>query len=287
MAKILVTGATGTVGSEIIKQLSGKGIAVRAAVHSASKSNNINLPNVEMSQLDYEKPKTIESAFKGIEKVFLLTPFVPNQVEIVKTLMTYAKKAGVKHIVRMSAFGADNPGKSALLRWHSEAEQAVKNSGIAYTIIRPAVFMQNFVNFGVESIKSQSTLYAPAGDAKLNFIDVRDIASVASIILTSKGYEGKEYNLTGPEAITHRQVASTLSKATGKNIKYVSMTDEQARQGMASMGMPAWMVDGMLGLYANFKTGTASIVTNAVKKISGKKPIEFQQFAKDYASFFK
>lgn len=286
-AKILVTGATGTVGSELVKKLSEMKVPVRAAVHTKAKADKIKLPGVELVELDYDDPKSIDAAFKGIEKLYLLTPFSPNAVEITSMIVNTAKAAGVKHIVRMSAFGSDQNTDSILLNWHKEAENVVKSSGLAWTIIRPAVFMQNFANFGVESIKQQNTLYAPAGDAKLNFIDVRDIAAVAAKVLTTPGHEAKEYNITGPEALTHKQVADILSKVTGKEINYVSTTDEQTRQGMKQMGMLDWMIDGMLGLYKVFMSGISSKVTDTVEKVAGKKPITFEQFAKDYANAFK
>ena len=157
---ILVTGATGTVGSEVVKQLLSKGLKVRAAVHSRPAPKG-----AESVQLDLNSAESVRAAMKGVEKLFLLTPMSDRATEQVRNALKSAKDAGVTHVVRLSAAGADEKSPNILLKWHGESEELVKKSGIAYTILRPGVFMQNFANFMGGTIK-QGAIYAAAGEGR-------------------------------------------------------------------------------------------------------------------------
>jgi uncharacterized protein YbjT (DUF2867 family) len=148
--------------------------------------------------------------------------------------------------------------------------------------------MQNFVNFYSHFIKTQGAFYVPAGDAKVSFVDVRDIAAVAVRALTSNGgkHEGKAYNITGGEALSYGQAAEILSKQLGKKVNYVNVSDEDARKGMKEMGMDEWFINSMIELFEVFKAGFASAISPAIEQITGNKPISFSQFASDYAIAF-
>ena len=165
-SKILVTGATGNVGSKVVERLSATGASVRASVQSSSKADKLKNAGVEPVEFDFTNPETLRAAFDGVEKVFLLTPFVPNMVELGLRAIEAAKKAGVKYIVRMSAMGADAEPAIQLGKWHREVEKAVESSGIPYTILRPNSFMQNYSTALSGDIKAQSAFYLPVGDAK-------------------------------------------------------------------------------------------------------------------------
>src|ERR671933_469429 len=182
---ILVTGATGTVGSEVVKQLlSAKGerkeedVIIKAAARSANDSIFRNL-GVQAIELDYNKPDTLSAALRGVDKLSLLTPFQSNMVDITSNLVNEAKKAGVKYIVKQSVLGADAEPEITPSRLHRQAEKAIEEVGIPFTFLRPNFFMQNFVTFYSNFIKTQGAFYVPAGDAKASFVDVRDIAAVA------------------------------------------------------------------------------------------------------------
>ncbi|MCE8428069.1 MAG: SDR family oxidoreductase [Candidatus Methanoperedens sp.] len=284
---ILVTGATGTLGTEVVKQLSKAGASVRAAVHTKEKSNIIEGEGIEFVDFDHNRPETLSAAFKGVEKLFLLTPVVDNMVEITSLLIEYAKNAGVKHIVKQSALGADANSQVNLLRWHREAERVIEKSGIPYTFLRPNVFMQNFVNSYGQTIKAQNTIYSPAGEGRVGFVDVRDIAMVAAKVLTSKGHEGKIYKITGPEAISYSKAAQILSEALGRKISFVNVSEEEARKGLKESGLPDWMVDGFVKLGIASREGQLSIVLPTVEDVTGRKPRSFSDFAKDYANALK
>src|ERR671933_2406486 len=207
---ILVTGATGSVGSGVVMQiLSAKGekgeegMIVKAAARSANDSTFRNL-EVQVVQIDYNKPDSLSTALRHADKLFLLTPFQSNMVDLTSNLVNEAKKAGVKYIVKQSVLGADAEPAITPSRLHRQAEMIIEESGVPFTFLRPNFFMQNFVTFYSNFIKTQGALYVPAGDAKVSFVDVRDIAAVAAKVLLSKSSDknseskhiGKAYDIT-------------------------------------------------------------------------------------------
>jgi uncharacterized protein YbjT (DUF2867 family) len=287
---ILVTGATGTVGSEIVRQLSAKGETIKAAVRSANDNTFENLNRVQVLELDYNKPDTLAAAFKGVHKLFLLTPFQSNMVDLTSNLVSEAKKAKVKYIVKQSVMGADAEPAITPGRLHRQAEIIIEESGIPFTFLRPNFFMQNFVNFYSHSIKSQGAFYVPAGEGEVSFVDVRDIAAVAvqSLITTNESqHTRRAYDITGGEALSYGQAAEIISKEIGKKVNYVNIPSEDARKGMKDTGMDEWTINSMIELFEITREGFASTISPIVEQITGKKPISFGQFVKDYAGAFK
>ena len=285
---ILVTGATGTIGSQVVNALSKKeGVTVYAGVrndgkNAPDKAEKLKRGNVTPVDFDYDKPETLAAALKGVDKVFLLTPFTPNQVELGIRLVDAAKAAGVKHLVKLSALGAEQEPGIQLGRWHRAIEKHVEASGLAWTFLRPNNFMDNFISYYPPD--KEGAIYLPWGNGACSFIDARDVGAVAAAVLTSSGHEGKAYVPTGPEAFTIAQAASTLSEVTGRAIKYVDVPEAAARKAMLDMGVPAWMTDGMMELHAIDKAGYATIVTTDVKTLTGQAPRSFRDFARDNAA---
>jgi uncharacterized protein YbjT (DUF2867 family) len=287
---ILITGATGTVGSEVVKQLSAKGenIIVKAAARSATDNTFENLNRVQVVQLDYDKPDSLAVALKGVDKLFLLTPFQSNMVDLTSNLVSEAKKAEVKYIAKQSVMGADAEPGITPGRLHRQAEKIIEESGIPFTFLRPNFFMQNFVNYYSNLIRSQGAFYIPAGDAKVSFVDVRDIAAVAvKSLINDNQQKGRTYNITGGEALSYGQAAEILSKAVGKKINYVNVTDQDARNGMKDMSMDEWTIKSMIELFEITRAGYVSEISPIVEQVTGNKPITFSQFANDYAGSFK
>jgi len=281
MTTILVTGPTGTIGSQVVKALLGKpGVTVKAAVRPGSKAV---LPSgVTAVDFDYDAPATIAKAVTGVDALFLLTPFVPNQVELGKRLVDAAKAAGVRHIVKLSAIGADSEPGIQLGRWHREVERYIEASGIAYTFLRPNGFADNFI--GYYPPQKDGNIYLPFGTGAVSFIDARDVGAAAAAVLTSPGHEGKAYDLTGPAAITADEAAKALSQATGKPIRYVDVPEDAARKAMADAGAPGWMVSAMMELHGICKAGWAGAVTDTVEKLTGAKARSFAEFARHHAA---
>jgi uncharacterized protein YbjT (DUF2867 family) len=285
---ILITGATGTVGAETVKALSALDIHVRAGVHSLIKGDRFRgLPHVDMVHLVFQDPETLRVAFTGVDRVFLITPLLENQVAVAKQMIDMARQTGVRHIVRLSASGAGAEPGIQLGRWHREVERYLEASGIPYTHLRPSSFMQNFVTNAAPSICDANTIYMPFGQARISFVDARDVAAVARVVLTESGLENKIYEISGPEAITVNDVAHALTQATDRMIAYMDVPEEAAAQAMREHLLPEWMIGVLVELNGICKAGHASQVNDTVERLTGRKPRTIFDFAQDYSSCFQ
>jgi uncharacterized protein YbjT (DUF2867 family) len=284
--KILVTGATGTIGSYVVDQLLQREVNFRAAYHDSAKASTINLPGVEIVQIDYAKLETISTSLAGVEKLFLLTPGLQETDKIISNFVDEAGKAGVKRIVNLSVMGAGSGLRTIGGRPHREAEKVIEASGISYTHLRPNYFMQNFVNFYAQNIRDQNAFFLPLSDAKISFVDIRDVASVAVESLVSEGHDGSVYTITGPDTLSCHEVAQILSGVTGRKITYVSISEEEIHQRLKAIGMPSDVVDYLVYSYKFTREGNFSMVTNIIEQVTGKRPISFKQFAADNKEAF-
>jgi uncharacterized protein YbjT (DUF2867 family) len=186
--------------------------------------------------------------------------------------------------VKLSALG----GRKAIFpSLHRQSEEKIEASGIPYTFMRPNGFMQNFVTYNAATIKSQNAFYGCQGEGAVSHIDIRDLAAAVVAVLSGTGHEGKAYPLTGPEALTQQQVAEKLSKAIGRAISYVDLPAADVKKAMLASGMPEWTADAVLDLTRLYRDGGASLVDISLEQLIGRKPISFDQFARDYASAFR
>jgi len=280
---ILVTGATGTIGRDVARQLSGKGVAVRAGVRDQAKAKK-ELPDIALVPFDFENEKMFSAALEGVEKVFLLPPLLPNQLELMNRFVDAAKRAGVGHIVKLSAIGIDDETQPTAIKWHGASERHIRESGVAFTFLRPNSFMQNFITYFPPR---NGAIYLPWGNGTASFVDTRDIANVAAKALTSDGHEGKIYTLTGPATLGIAEVALILSEVAGREFKYVDVPEAAARDGMLQAGVPPWQAELVLELHAINKQNRWSAVTSDVEKVTGTPPTDFAQFARDHADKFR
>jgi uncharacterized protein YbjT (DUF2867 family) len=281
---ILVTGATGTVGSEVLRLLAGRdGILVRAAVRDLSKSASLAAPGVEPVWFDYNKPEALSPACRGVDSIFMVSPFTPDGVAQSLALLIAAREAGVKHVVKLSV--TRSLADITVGQWHAAIDDALKKSGMAWTILLPGGFMQNFVE--TTAPQPDGGMYLPVGNAKGAFIDTRDIAAIAAKALTEPGHEGKEYTLTGPEDLSYTEVASIISEASGRHIRFVDVPEAAAREAMLGAHMPEWLVDVILELHAWSKAGSGGEITTTVQEVLGRPAHTFREFARDYADHWK
>lgn len=282
---ILVTGATGSNGTEILKLLAAQNVPVRAMVRQRDRAKDIAAPKVEIVEGDFNRPETLLGALSGVERAFLVAPS-SDRVEMQQlAFVDAAKQSGVKQLVYLSQFDTKADSPVRFLRYHAAVEAAIQSSGMAYTFLRPNLFMQGLLNFR-STIATQNAFYAAAGDAKVSAVDVRDIAEVAVAALTETGHEGKIYDLTGSQALTHAQMAEYLSTALDRQITFVDISPESMHEFLLGAKFPLWQADGLLEEYAHYQRNEAATIGSGVKDAIGKEPRSFETFAHDYAPMF-
>src|SRR6266545_6267959 len=208
-AVILVAGATGHVGSQLVRLLAEGGTPARALIHSPDKAAPIQRLGLETALGDFEQTDTLDAAMAGCDHLFLLSPPSPRQPEQEQHVIDAARRAGVAHVVKLSAPGADPHAPVVFGRWHAQIEQYLAQSGLAHTLLRPGYFMQNFL-MSAQPVAEQGVLYGMTGEGRVGYIDARDIAAVAARVLTSPGHQGTSYTLTGPESLSAAEVAERL-----------------------------------------------------------------------------
>ncbi|QKZ12563.1 SDR family oxidoreductase [Spirosoma sp. KUDC1026] len=283
---LLITGATGTIGQAITKLLSERGIPFRAMVRSRQKADQLAaLPGTELVEGDFNDPASLAQALAGIERAFLLTNSSEQAEAQQLAFVTEAKRAGVPHIVKLSQFAAAADSPVRFLRYHAVVEQTICESGITYTFLRPNLFMQGLLGFR-QPIVEQGKFFAAIGDAKISAIDIRDIAAVAVAALTEKGHDNKTYTLTGPEALTHAEMAEQLSTALSRHITFVDVPPEAMHDALIVADFPEWQAEALLEDYAHYSRNEASAVTTDVQDVTGKPARTFIDFARDYAPAF-
>ena len=271
--RVLVTGATGVLGKAIAKAAVEAGLPARQAVRNLTKAN----PNVEAVRLDYADRTTITPALAGVSAIVLIAPPLdPNAPAQLGPVISAARAADVRHIVLISAFGV-NHNEQAPMRI---VEHLVIDSGVPFTILRPNFFMENFsAGFLLAGIRERNAIYLAAGDGKTSFISARDIASSVVAALQQR-LTGREFDLTGPAALDHVEVAKIVSEASGRTVVYHSLTEEQMLEGARSQGMPEPAVAYLGMLYSVVRAGFAASVTGDFETITGKKPTTFEAFAR-------
>jgi uncharacterized protein YbjT (DUF2867 family) len=282
---ILITEATGMVGSEVVKRLSAQGIQVRAVTRDPRKADAHRLPHVQFVQGDFEDVDSMRRACAGVDRAFLLTNATERTEQQQIAFTRVAHQSGVRHIVKLSQLHADASSRGRFLRYHAAVEAAVQASGLTFTFLRPNLYMRGLLNFR-QSIQEKSAFFAAAGDARISAVDVRDLADVAVAALTTPQHDNKTYALTGPKALTFAEVADQLSKAVGRTITFVDVPPESMRAALAELGFPAWQADGLLEEFAMYRRGEAAEVEPGVREALGRLPRSFDEFARDYAPLF-
>jgi uncharacterized protein YbjT (DUF2867 family) len=277
---ILVTGGTGTIGKATVAALQATGQRFKVAARSPRE---IKQRGVEAVTLDWSEPDTYLPAMQGIHELFLLTPNSERQVGYVVQAIAAARRAGVKHIVRLSVMGADVDPGIIFGRLHFAAERELKLSGIAWTMLRPTFFMQNFINYYGVHPNKDGEIRLPHGQGKAAWIDARDVGEVAAKVLSTGGYEGKTFDLTGPEVLASAEVLAILSEVLGHKYSYVDVPEDAARKAMEEMKMPLWLVDAFMELHALVKGGHAATVANGVQSVLGREPRSVRDWARSLA----
>lgn len=278
-ANILVTGAPGNVGSEVVHELQKLGIPFRVGVFDQNAARFDSSRYMELVPFDFTKPESYQDAFNGIKRLFLVRPPALSNVQRdIAPALRAAVSCGVEHIVFLSLQGVE---KNHVVP-HHKIEQMILESGVRYTFLRASFFMQNLSTTQAAEIREQSEIGLPVGAAKTSLIDVRDIAAVAVRALTEDQHADKKYTLTGAESLDYYEVAEKLSRVLNRRIRYTnpSVLEFIGQQLRAGHLLNYTLV--VAALYTITRMGNARAITHDVETILGRAPILFDQFAHDY-----
>ena len=279
---VLVVGATGNVGSILVPRLQSAGVSVRALVRDAAKSQALREQGVEVVVGDLDRPESLDAALDGVRKVYLITWNGPTGAAHGHNLIAAARRAGRPHIVKQGGYGSP---RSRIIQHHIQMEDELRASGLAHTLLQPTFFMQN-VMMGASTVAADGVIYMPFKDGRVGMIDARDVADAAAAVLLSDGHEGRTYVLTGPRSISLYHVAAALSGSLGKPVQYVDVPPEAGKQAMLGMGVPEWIADGFVELFADFSVNWGDRVSPDVEQLTGHPARSIEQFARDFAGVF-
>jgi uncharacterized protein YbjT (DUF2867 family) len=284
---ILVTGASGLNGGELLRRLSARGVRARALVRSAARADGLAaLTGVEVVEGDMARPETLADALRGVDRAMLISSSDPAMLDVQSSFIDAAAKAGVAHVVKLSGIMPDLDSPFRFARMHGEIERRLEASGMAFTHLRAGEFMHAYFR-QVPSIVARGALLLPMEDARIACVDVGDIAEVAASVLTGSGHEGRTYRITGPEALDMAEVAERLSTATGRTVRYVNVAPEDARRAQLAAGVPPFTADALFELFAERRRGKEAQVWPDVEAILGMPPTPFSEFATRYAPIFR
>ncbi|HET7864326.1 MAG TPA: SDR family oxidoreductase [Burkholderiaceae bacterium] len=277
---LLITGASGTIGKELVKQLQVRGAGF--AVMSSKPATVVG--GIPAVLGDFADGASLRQAFAGVQTLFLLFPFTPESVDLARNAVEAARASGVKHIVRSSGAGAQAGSPVAIADLQGRIDAMIERSGIAYTLLRPAGFMQNWVNFYAGQIKAGS--YAAAhGDAAITMVDVRDIAEVAAVILSNPAaHAGRTYTLTGGEALSTGEQVAMISRAIGRPVRYEAISPEQAEAALRGWGLPPAQIALYSSLAHVYRQGWAAGLSADVQTLTGHAPRSFADFVREHAT---
>jgi uncharacterized protein YbjT (DUF2867 family) len=286
MGKVIVLGATGTIGTAVIKNLQNKNVEVFAGVQSEKDFEKVSQFGATPIIVNFTDQESLNQALKGKDRVFLVTPLMQNPEAVTQMVINAAKQNGLKHLVRSTASGADSNGQIQMARWAGASEDLIKASGLNYTIVRPYSFLQNFINFHSQTIKQYNGFYLPTGEAKLSMLDINDLGEVVALALTSDEHFGKTYELSGL-TYTNEILAETLSQVLGRKVSYIDIPEEKAKESMLSNHMPEWMVNAMMELNYITKQGWTASYSDDYKKLTGKEYTSAETFFTVHKKSFK
>lgn len=276
---ILVIGATGTIGSGLIPALRDTGATVRAMIRDPERP----VPGVDNVVADLRDGPSLETALDGVHTVFLNSPSTEDAATLQIRAADRARAQGVGRLVVLSQYGARPDASVRFLRWHGEVEEHVRSLDIDHTVLRPNLYLQSLLGF-TDTI-AQGILPAPVGEAAISAIDTRDIADSAAAVLTGPGHTGRTYTLTGPRAITHHEIAESLSRATGTPIAFQDMPPEHFAAALTGI-LPPWQIEGLVEDFAHYARGEAAEVHSSVADLTGRAPRDVTDFARDHAAVF-
>jgi uncharacterized protein YbjT (DUF2867 family) len=282
---ILVTGATGSIGSQVVAELTERGAQVRAFVRDPDRAAALLGDEVELAVGDFADGDSVRRAMAGVDRVFLACSNPPAQVDYEIGAIEAAKAAGVQRLVKLSASAAAVDSPLLFPRWHGLIERHLERSGLPAIRICPGFLMSTLL-MSADAVRATGRLFAPAGRARIAMVHPRDVAAAAAVTLTEDGHDGARYVLNGPRAITYEEVAAHLADATGRPIEFVNVTDEDAEQAMLEGGVPSAVAEFLVRLFRALRQGLDEKTSGTVRALTGTEPRGFAEFAREHAAAF-
>ena len=282
---LLITGASGSVGKEVLRAVAKTGAKHRAMYRSAVEAAKAP-PGTETVVADYSKKETLGPALRGVSQVYLVCSPLPNLVELESSVIEACVEAGVKHVVLNSALGAGDYDKS-FPSWHRKVEDRLRRTKLSWTILRPNSFHQNTVMYYAPSIRAQGAFYGSVGDARMSYLDVRDVGEVGANALQGGQHAEKIYELNGPEALTSSEIADKIAKHSGRPVKYVDIPVEAQRKAMLDQGMPDWQVTALVELQQYYVQGRGGEMDRVLQDLLGRPPITMDTFLAENTAAFR
>lgn len=280
---IVVTGATGRTGRHVVRNLVSAGVPVRAMTRSPERASALpELAGADLVPGDPAQPETLEAAFAGADKMFLLPPPAAHWEQAEAHMVRAARRAGVRHVVKLSIIRLQPDPPSLIFQFHRKAERELEASGMSWTHLRATSFMQNITELWLPLSESDCVFKHCTGSGKLALIDVRDVADAAAVVLSRPGHENRAYELTGPEPLSYAEAAARMSAVLGRQLRCEDMPPAEFEQFLARKGFPAELAAAVTIIYGQaFREGLGAAVSSTFQELTGKAPRTIEDFARE------
>lgn len=283
---LLISGATGMIGGLVVDALVERGEPLTAMVRPGSDPGRLaDRPGVQLVEGDFDDARSLERVLQGVGRAFLVTNSSERTEAQQKAFVAAAEAAGVQHLVKLSQLHAVAGSPVRFLRYHAVVEAAIQESGVPYTFVRPNLIMQAYLPFA--PLIQAGVLQAPIEQARVSVVDARDIAAVVAVALSEDGHEGHTYDVTGPEAPTHAEIAAAFGAAAGHEVRFEPVTPEAFVATLQQTGMPAWQAEGLAEDYAHYGRGEAAGLSPDVERVTGRPARSLRDFAAEHAAAFR
>lgn len=282
---ILVLGATGTTGAEVLRELLAAGVPVRGLTRSEEAAARLRELGVEAAVGDLADPLSLMGALRGVERMYLVAPLGEHGAGLERNAISAAEQAGVYHVVKLGIAGQSSSATWRFARAHADATEALQSSSLRWTVLMATSLMQDVL--AAAPAIAAGRYPSPLGDAAVAHVDARDVGAVAARALSEEGHENCSYTLTGPEALSNDALVATLADVLGRPVEHVRLGDEEAAGALRSAGVPEWNVEGLVELWRDVhRTGLAGVVTPDVEAVLGRPATPLRRFAEDHRAAF-
>jgi uncharacterized protein YbjT (DUF2867 family) len=283
---ILLTGVTGKTGGEVARQLAAAGVPFRALIRNPAKADALRAMTADVVIGDVADDAVLNEALHGVARALLVMPNGEDQLSLERRFTDYAARAGVRHLVKLSSLESVPESTNPITRMHVASEQHIRDSGMAWTMIRPTFFMQIFLG-SATAIREQRRITMPAGTGTIAPTDLRDVGAVIRRVLTEPGHESQSYDLTGPELLTLAEIAARFSAVLGREIHYVDQPLAEFRARLSALGLAPWRIAAVCKEFEAIAAGVIDHTTGTVARLLGRPATSLEQFVRDHLALFR